>query len=305
MQSDKTLFSVVIPHLNQTEDLNNCLTSLAAQSLGRSQFEVIVVDNGSTVPPDTTIARHPGVRLLQELSPGPGLARNRGALNAAGDILAFIDADCRAHPDWLRNALAAIKSLPERSVLGGDVQIWRDGNRVSAVEAYEIIFAYRFQLYIERDGFAGTGNLIVRRDDFNRIGPFAGISVAEDIEWGQRARAAGFTFRYVPDAIVYHPARRSLHELLVKWDRHIQHYLNMARGTPGWRIRWIARAVVVLVSPAIDFMKVMASDQLEGVSARCKAVAVLIAVRVYRAWRMVILMLSKKGVIWNREKAAA
>jgi hypothetical protein len=104
--------------------------------------------------------------------------------------------------------------------------------------------------------------------------------------------------------IVYHPARRSLHELFVKWDRHIQHYLNMARGTPGWRIRWVARALAVLASPVVDLPKIMTSDQLNGVLPRLKALAVLVILRSYRAWRMINLLRSKKGVIWNRETAA-
>ena len=55
---------------------------------------------------------------------------------------------------------------------------------------------------------------------------FAGSRVAEDIDWGQRARVAGCTFLYVPEMIVFHPARQSLRELFVKWDRHIQHAVN-------------------------------------------------------------------------------
>ena len=154
-----------------------------------------------------------------------------------GVFLAFIDADCRAHPRWLHSALQTLCSSPEKTILGGDVRIWRnDKDAYTAIEAYEGVFAYRFKLYIERHGFCGTGNLVVRRADFERIGPFAGIRVAEDIEWGQRALSAGFTFRYVPEMIVFHPARRSLHELYAKWDRHIQHFLNMARGKPGWKI---------------------------------------------------------------------
>ena len=302
MKSNEPLVSVVIPHLNQLDMLEACLASLDAQSLGRAAFEVLVVDNGSTLLPEDVIARHPGTRLLIERQPGPGPARNMGVRNAAGPVLAFIDADCRAHPDWLRNALRALAAAPGRTILGGDVRIWHDGSAgVTAVEAYEGVFAYRFKLYIERYGFAGTGNLVVRRADFDEIGAFAGIQIAEDMEWGQRACGAGFQFRYVSEMIVFHPARRSLAELYVKWDRQSQHYLNMARGKPGWRIRWIVRALAILGSPAIDFAKVLGSDRIQGVSARVKAIAILIAVRVHRARTMLGLLQQGEGVIWNRE----
>lgn len=298
----RPLISVIIPHLNQPEMLDACLASLGAQSLERKTFEVLVVDNGSTVPPEAVVARYAGVRLLSEPQPGPGPARNRGVGEAAGEILAFIDADCRAHPDWLQNALQALRAAPDKTILGGDVRIWHDEARgTTAIAAYEGVFAYRFKLYIEQHGFSGTGNLVVRRADFDAVGPFAGIQLAEDMDWGQRACQAGFRFRYVPEMIVYHPARGSLRELYVKWDRQIQHYLVMAQGKPGWKLRWIARALAVLGSPAIDFVKVLNSDRIEGVSSRVKAIAVLVAIRVHRASTMLSLMRERGGVVWNRE----
>ena len=305
MTLTRPMISVVIPHLNQPEGLEACLRSLDAQSLQRTLFEVIVVDNGSVAVPDDLVANHPGTRLLHELQPGPGPARNSGTQSATGEILAFIDADCRAHPEWLRSALDTIRSSPEGTILGGDVRIWRDdSDRFTAIEAYEGVFGYRFKLYIEQHGFCGTGNLIVRRADFEKIGPFAGIQFAEDIEWGQRARAAGFTFRYVPAMIVFHPARRSLREIYAKWDRHIQHFLNMAREKPAWRIRWIARALAVLGSPIVDFARVLSSDRIHGVSARLKAILVLFAIRAHRARKMLSILRTSKAVVWNRDSAA-
>jgi len=73
-------------------------------------------------------------------------------------------------------------------VVGGDVRIAvANPRRLTHLEAYESIFAYRQQEYIETMGFSGTGNLAVGREDFERIGPFAGIEVAEDRDWGRRA----------------------------------------------------------------------------------------------------------------------
>jgi glycosyltransferase involved in cell wall biosynthesis len=295
------LISVVIPHLNQPEALKACLSSLDTQSLARNCFEIIVVDNGSVSNPEDIVANYPGTRLLRELQSGPGPARNFGVRSATGDIIAFIDADCRAHRDWLHNALQTIRSSPEGTILGGDVQVWRNRwNTFTGIEAFEAVFEYRFKFFIERHGFCGTGNLVVRRSDYERVGPFAGIEFAEDVEWGQRARAAGLTFRYIPEMIVFHPARRSLQQLCTKWDRHTQHELNMARGKHGWKIRWIARALAVLTSPIVHSTKVLASDRIQGVSARLKAISVLFAIRAYRARKMLNLLSGSNVVIWNR-----
>ena len=171
--TDRPLISVIIPHLNQPQALEACLRSLDAQSLERSLFEIIVVDNGSICVPEHLVASCPGTRLFRETRPGPGPARNLGIQHATGDILAFIDADCRAHPDWLRNALQKLINSPKSTILGGDVQIWRaQANSSTAIEAYESVFGYRFKLYIEQHGFCGTGNLVVRRADFEESWPF-------------------------------------------------------------------------------------------------------------------------------------
>jgi glycosyltransferase involved in cell wall biosynthesis len=305
MKVDRPLVSVVVAHLNQPDMLHECLSSLDAQTLERVKFEVIVVDNGSTLPPTAVIAAHRGTRLLEEREPGPGIARNRGVQAATGKVFAFIDADCRAHPDWLKVALATIDGSGDHTILGGDVQIWRgQSGRYSATEAYESVFAYRFKLYIERHGFSGTGNLVARRSDFERVGPFAGIDVAEDMDWGRRALEAGCNFRYVPNMIVYHPSRRSIGELLVKWDRHLLHAANTSDGTYWWKIRWIARAFAVLASPAVDWPKLIFTDRISGLSSRVKALFVLIVVRFYRFWRMLALLDSNEGVVWNREGRA-
>ncbi|MEH2479040.1 glycosyltransferase involved in cell wall biosynthesis [Nitrobacteraceae bacterium AZCC 2146] len=295
--------SVIIPHLNQAGGLEECLRCLDAQSLDPARYEVIVVDNGSASSPEAIVTRHRRTRLVHEWQPGPGPARNAGIKAAIGDVFAFIDADCRADPEWLRSALATLCASPERTILGGDVRIWRsDQTEFTAIEAYEGVFAYRFKLYIEQQGFAGTGNLVVRRADFEKIGQFAGIQFAEDMEWGQRARQAGFQFRFVPEMIVFHPARCSLHELYAKWDRQIQHYLHMARGRPAWKTKWILRALAILVSPIVDSVRVIASDRIQGPSARLKAILVLFAIRTHRARKMLNSLGANKPVVWNRDK---
>ena len=301
MASDGPLISVVIPHLNQAEDLEACLASLQNQHLPPALFEIIVVDNGSVTPPAEVIAHFPSARLLHEPEPGPGPARNAGVRHAAGEILAFIDADCRAHPDWLATVAQALQSLPGNTIIGGDVRIWpRNNEALTAVEAYESVFGFRNKLYIERQGYSITANLGARRADLAKIAPFVGIQFAEDMEWGERARSAGFRFQFIPNAIVFHPARRSLRELCVKWDRQIQHYLNMAQGKPAWRLRWVLRSVAVLGSPVIDLAAVVSSDRIQGVTTRLKAMMILVAIRAHRARKMLSLLRQSNAVVWNR-----
>jgi len=306
MSEASPVFSVIIPHLNQPEGLEKCLASLAKQSLSGDAVEVIVVDNGSSHSVEPEVSRHPGMRLLQELTPGPGPARNCGARAAKGAILAFIDADCRAHPEWLRVASETLQRSAPGTILGGDVRIISDGEGASSgIEAYERVFGFRFRLYVEQHGYSGTGNLIVRRSDFEKVGPFVGIAFAEDVEWGGRARRQGFTFRYVPELVVYHPARNSIRELHAKWDRHIGHELTAARQGGGWHLRWIARASAIMISPLIDLFRPLTSRQIHGAAARLGAVGVLFNIRLYRGIRMLASLISNKEILWNRDRAPA
>ena len=305
MTVDQPLISVIVPHLNQPRELEACLSSLDAQSLDPGRFEVIVVDNGSTTYPEQIVMRHPGTCLFKEIAPGPGPARNTGVRHAKADVFAFIDADCRAHHLWLETALQTIRHERERTILGGDVRIWRDDEtRFTAIEAYESVFSYRFKHYIEHQGFSGTGNLVVRRADFEAVGSFAGIQIAEDLEWGRRARAAGCHFLYVEDLIVFHPARSTLTALYAKWDRLIHHSFNMTKGTSLWKLRWILRALAIFASPFVDFTKVLRSERVSGVWPKLQATMILFAVRSHRARKMLTLLRERQTLTWNQQTEA-
>ena len=122
--------------------------------------------------------------------------------------------------------------------------------------------------YIAKQGFTGTGNLAVRASVFAAVGPFGGIHIAEDRDWGQRALRLGYRTAYCPDMIVYHPARKDLAELARKWDRHVAHDFSEIRTKPGWWARWTLRAIAVALSPAAELPRIGFSDRLEGWRAR-------------------------------------
>ncbi len=281
------LVSVIIPHLNQPDSLRICLESLAAQDWPADRTEIIVVDNGSRTLPDLAALGFPHVRLLSEPTPGPGPARNRGIAGSTGAFLAFIDADCRADPHWLSAAVAGLMAPDSSGVVGGDVRIdVRNADRLTPLEAYESVFAYRQKLYISRDGFSGTGNLAMRRGVYDEVGPFGGIHTAEDMDWGQRARAAGYPARYRPDMIVYHPARTTIGELQTKWRRHVAHSLVTHRERGGSDLAWALRSAMVLASALPHIGMLLSSPRLSGLGNRLRGAGVLIGIRAFRAREM-------------------
>jgi glycosyltransferase involved in cell wall biosynthesis len=297
--------SVVIPHLNQTEFLERCLHSLSTQASAPPNTEIIVVDNGSYETPEAVCTQYPIVRLAKEPKPGPGPARNHGISIARGKLLSFIDADCKAHENWLFALRREFATNPETMIIGGDVRIDpANSKQLTSLEAYESVFAYRQKEYIEKYGFSGTGNLAMRREAYSLVGPFSGIELAEDRDWGRRAIERGFRIKYVSDMIVYHPARKTLAELKSKWDRHISHdYNEKGRGRKG-DLQWAARAIAVAASSVVDIHKVIISDRLGSWRERVIASAVLFKIRIYRAIQMLKLtvpdVVSSYGK-WNRQ----
>lgn len=278
------LISVVIPHFNQEDHLRVGLERLHAQRGVTAAVEFIVVDNGSRRMPEAVCAAFPDVRLLHEPTPGPGPARNLGASVARGDVLAFIDADCHADPGWLA-AIETAFTEPDTQIIGGDVRVgYADPARPTFIEPYEAIYSYRNHEHIA-EGFSGTGNLATRPAILADVGPFAGIGVAEDRDWGLRAGAKGYRIRYVPEMIVYHPARASFAELTRKWDRHILHDHARVAGLSG-HLRWLAKAGALAVSPLIEVPTVLTSPRISGGHERWLAFLCLVRIRAYRARAM-------------------
>lgn len=297
--------SVIIPHLNTPELLARCLASVAAQRLDHGRAEIIVVDNGSTLPFDAVRADFPDVRFLVEPTPGPGPARNHGVAMASADILAFTDADCRADAGWLQAAVDAIEADPARAIVGGDIAIdFVDAARPTAIEAYEAVFSFDQRSYIETKNFSVTANLAMGRAVHAAVGAFGGIDTAEDSDWGTRAHRAGYRTRFLPQMRVFHPARNDYPALTRKFQRIIQHFWNdhVRSGAPRWR--WQARAAAQLLAIPIGCLRALTSNRISGVSNRCNAMLVLARIRWFRAAEMLRVMAAPSdgsAPYWNRQ----
>lgn len=105
--------SIVVPVRNGASTLDAVLTAIRASRLSRQDYELIVVDDGSSDRSATIAARHADtvVRLTGRRS-GPAYARNRGAELARGDVIAFVDQDVTVRPESLSGMLATLASQP-------------------------------------------------------------------------------------------------------------------------------------------------------------------------------------------------
>ncbi|RVU34089.1 glycosyltransferase [Hwanghaeella grinnelliae] len=303
-KDDLPAVSVILPHLNQIGWLEKSLQALREQTYPRDKMQIIVVDNGSRPEALEHLKSITDITVLHESEPGPGLARNLGVRNAAHDFLAFIDSDCLAAPDWLMAAIAKLRENPDCAI-GGDVRIGiEDPDNWTDLEAYESVFAYRMDNYIKKQNFTGTGNLAMKRATYDKVGPFAGINVAEDRDWGRRAHNLGVRTLYCSPMRVYHPARKEFSEMQQKWRRHTLHDFEDHRNAGKSLLAWYARAFAVFASGFVHILKIATSDRVPGLRNKVKAARCLIAIRSFRAAFMVTLSrLSEeelKAPQWNR-----
>src|SRR5262249_6694583 len=110
--------SVIVPMRNAEPYLRACLDALVAQGYPSNEYEVLLVDNGSTDRSVENARLYDRVTLLTEPAPGSYAARNRGIKASRGDIVAFTDSDCAPHPSWL-SEIAAAMSDPGVELLCG------------------------------------------------------------------------------------------------------------------------------------------------------------------------------------------
>jgi glycosyltransferase involved in cell wall biosynthesis len=276
------LVSVIIPHFNDLQNLQRCLLLLAEQTLPAERFEVIAADNNS----ECGLAAvekvcGAGARVVPAPVQGAAAARNAGVAASRGQVLAFIDSDCRPARDWLARGLTA---LERAEMVGGEVMTTAEDERhPTAVEAYEKVFAFDNKRYIEREGFSVTANMIVPRAVFDRVGGFrAGVS--EDKDWGRRATAFGYRWAYAPEAQVSHPLRRDWRGLEIKWRRITRESYGLEKERPFGRLRWMLWTWAVLLSPFLHVTRVLRAPKLERMGDRIKAISVLFRLR---AWRFI------------------
>ncbi|RBP13770.1 hypothetical protein DFR50_11132 [Roseiarcus fermentans] len=272
--------SVIIPHYNDLKNLERCIGLLAAQTLPRDQFEVVVADNNSRCGLEA-VRRVCGAfaRVVPAPIQGAGPARNAAVAASRGAVLAFIDSDCRPTSTWLERGLAALTKAP---LVGGRVDVdYEDPARPTDVETFERVFAFNFKTYIEVEGYAGSGNMFVPRAIFDAVGGFR-AQVQEDVDWGKRALAANYRFSYADDVVLSHPGRRNWTELTQKWDKETRQAYAAAIEKPHGRLKWFLRGFAVLASPFVHWTKIARSPKLDSISQRLMATGVLFRIRFWR-----------------------
>ncbi len=194
MTVENPLVSVIIPVYNGARYLGAALESVFAQTY--REFEVIVVDDGSTDESGVIAQGFSDVRYLQQTNQGVAAARNHGLEAARGEFFAFLDQDDLWTPDKLKLQVEYLLSHPDVGYTltqqkyfldpGGTLPTW-----------------FRKELFDSVHTGWVLGTLVVRRTIFEQVGNFAtGYSAANDSDWFFRAKAAGIPMAVMPELLL-------------------------------------------------------------------------------------------------------
>ncbi len=206
--------SVVVAAYNAERTLPNCLDSL--QRLNYPDYEVILVDDGSTDSTAQIASRYPQIRYLRHPGNlGLSAARNTGIAAAAGELLAFTDADCRADEDWLHYLVADLVNSDFAGVGGPNLLPPEDSPTAAAVMAApggpaHVMLTDRQAEHIPGCNMAFFKWVLAEVGGFDPIFQQAGDDV--DLCW--RIQQAGYKIGFSPGAFVWHYRRSTVRDYL-------------------------------------------------------------------------------------------
>ena len=206
-----TISAIVCAH-NEAPYLSACLHSLLAQT--RVPDEILVINNASTDETGAVARQVPHVRVVDEPRKGLVVARETGRRAATGDLLVYLDADCRAPLTWLDRVERRFLRDPALTAMSGPYRFydWDWWGR-TLIRSYDFSVAPATQFLVKYLLRIGTvfygGNFAVRREALEAIGGFdTSIEFhGEDTNVGRRLFAVGKVALF-QDCYLYTSARR-------------------------------------------------------------------------------------------------
>jgi GT2 family glycosyltransferase len=260
--TDRPQISVVVSTYNRPEHVATLLAALREQTLGAADFEVIVVDNGSTASSTQAVLAEEQSRGLlrlktvrHEATRGPAGGRNSGWRIAAAPLVAFTDDDCVPDPAWLTAVLRASVEHPGAIIQGRTEPL---SEHIGLLSRSVTVTALGPQYE--------TCNIVYPREVLERLGgfdeTFGMVPAGEDTDLAWRGFEAGVEAVFANDAVVFH----AVHELGLlgalreagRWTdaprlfkRHPGTRVILSRGVfwNGWHYL-VLRSAIALTLPA-------------------------------------------------------
>ena len=204
--------SVVICAYNAESTMDACMRSL--QELRYPNYEVIVVDDGSTDATREIAERYP-VKVISQPNKGLSVARNVGAQAATGEIIAYTDSDCVVDPDWL-TYLAYKFEYGGFVAVGGPNLPPPEASRIPACVAASPGGPTHVLLNDEVAEHIPGCNMAFRRSALDEVSGFDPVyrAAGDDVDLCWRLQNVGHPIGFSPAAMVWHFRRNTIRAYL-------------------------------------------------------------------------------------------
>src|SRR5262245_40589184 len=167
--------SVLVDTYNHQAFIENALVSVLEQDIGRENFEIVVIDDGSTDETPQIVRKFaPRVRYVHKTNGGQGSAFNSGIAEVGGDVVAFLDGDDWWAPNKLRTVLEALEREPDAGSVGHGIIEYRGPAQQRAITPKAPFRLHFRDIHGARQfrnvkSFLGTSRLTVRRKVLEKV----------------------------------------------------------------------------------------------------------------------------------------
>ncbi|MFI0348650.1 MAG: glycosyltransferase [Chthoniobacterales bacterium] len=201
--------SVIVCSYNGGQTLEACLCSL--KKIDYPDYEVVVVDDGSTDHTKEILAGHSWVKAIHQTNQGLSVARNVGAAASTGEIIAYTDSDCMADPDWLFYLVGTLLSGNYAGVGGPNISPPAENWQQACVAAAPGGPSHVLLTDVIAEHIPGC-NMAFHRWAFERVGGFDPEyrKAGDDVDFCWRLQQDGQVIAFSPAAIVWHYRRFTL-----------------------------------------------------------------------------------------------
>jgi cellulose synthase/poly-beta-1,6-N-acetylglucosamine synthase-like glycosyltransferase len=214
------MISIVIPTYNSEDTIEDCLDALFKEikRFGK-KVEVILVDDGST---DSTVkrAKKYSVKIIKQSHKGPAKTRNKGWETAKGEVVIFLDSDCKVGKDWLKTILKPFKDEKVAGV-GVKYKTWNKDSWVARFVGYEI--EQRHNKVSKKTNYLATYSTAYRRDVLEEMKGFDTsfkTASGEDNDLSYRIVKSGYNLVFLKNTYVWHKHPESLIKYFRKQLNH-------------------------------------------------------------------------------------
>ena len=196
------MISVIIPSYHSQSTIGECLQSLQTQRT-HENYEILVINSSRDDTFRIFKDSYPSVRFFQiEKRVFAATARNIGIQNARGDIMAFIDADCRASSDWLDRMISWHRK--SYRAVGGSIVNESQKNIFSRAEYPLEILEFSPRNPLREVKFVSAANCSFSREIFDKCGLFPEVRAGEDLVFGHKIVEKGEKILFDPEVRVSH-----------------------------------------------------------------------------------------------------